>query len=55
MNVIRVGIGAAGAQLVRGAADREQVARLEQRERLGVVDPLARERLVEDGAVGAAR
>ena len=43
-----VGIGAAAAQLVRGAADRDEVARLEQRDRLGVGDALAVERLVED-------
>ena len=55
MNVIRVGIGAARAQLVGDAADGEQVARLEQRERLGVVDPLAGERLVEDRAAVVAR
>ena len=50
MNVIAVGIGAAAAQLVRGAADGDEVARLEQRERVGVGDPLAVERLVEDRA-----
>ena len=36
-----VRIGAARPELVRGAADGDQVARLEQLDRLGVVDPLA--------------
>ena len=40
-------VDAPTAQLVCGAADREQVARLEQRERLGVGDALTVERAVE--------
>ncbi len=43
-------VGAAPAQLVRGATDRDQVARLEQREGVGVGDALAVERLLQDGA-----
>ena len=54
MNVMRSGIGAAGAELVRGAADRDEVARLEQGERLGVGDPLAASALLEDPSVDAA-
>ena len=41
-----------GAQLVGGAADGDQVARLEQREGVVVGDPLAVERLVEDRGRG---
>ena len=41
-------IGAAGPQLVGGAADRDEVARLEQGERLVVADPLAVQRLLQD-------
>ena len=41
-------VGAASAELVGGLADRDEVLRLEERKRLGVADPLARERLVED-------
>ncbi len=48
-------VGAARAELVGGTADREQVARLEQRERLGVVDPLPVEaRFVQDRPRGRA-
>ena len=36
------------AELVGGPADRDEVAALEERHRLGVFDPLAGERLVED-------
>ena len=48
MNVIRVGIGHAVADLVRDAADRDEVARAEERDRVLVGDALAVERLVED-------
>ena len=39
-------IGLAGAKLVGGAADGDEVTRLEQRQRVLVGDPLARERLL---------
>src|SRR5205823_4238233 len=42
------GIGAAGAQLVGSPADRNEVAGLEEHERLAVADPLPRERLLEN-------
>ena len=41
-------VGAARAQLVRGLADRDEVLRLEERERLDVGDPLAVQSLLED-------
>ena len=47
-----VGIGAARTQLVRGAAHRDQVARLEQRDRVVVGDSLAGEGAVEDLTAG---
>ena len=43
-----VGVGLAVPDLVRSATDRDEVARLEQRERFGVGDPLACERLLQD-------
>ena len=43
-----VGLGLAGAQLVGGAADLDEVARAQELDRLVVGDPLAGERSVED-------
>ena len=54
MNVIRSGSVLAGAHLVRDAADRDEVARAKQRDRLFVGDPLAVERLLEDRVRGVA-
>src|SRR3954463_8419313 len=47
-------VGAAPPQLVRGAADRDEVARPEQRDRLRLGDPVAVERLLEDRGGGGA-
>ena len=50
-----VRVGLAAAQLVRDAADRDEVARVEERDRLVVGDALAGERLVEDLGDGRPR
>src|SRR3954447_10996311 len=43
-------VGSARTELFGGPADRDEVLRLEEGERLGVADPLAFERAIEDGA-----
>ena len=48
MNVIRLGVDLAVAQLVRDASDGDEVAAAEQGDRVVVGDALAVERLVED-------
>ena len=48
MNVTRSGIVLAVADRVRDAADRDEVARAQQRDGVRVVDALAVERLLED-------
>ena len=54
MNVTRAGSVLPAAQLVRDAADRDEVARAQQRDGVLVGDPLAVERLLEDVADGGA-
>ena len=54
MNVTRSGIVQAVADRVRDAPDRDEVARAQQRDGIGIVDALAVERLLEDLARPAA-
>ena len=55
MNVIRSGSSCGGRELVGDPADRDELARAQQRDRLLVADPLAVERLREDVGDRAGR